>query len=117
MNEMTAPAFIPVMAEIGDKMPAIGEIWFVSFVFALIGVGCCCVWKWLYLLMVPLGGWCAYSVLGEFVMDTYFRDAVVTELGRGYLIQAVSASFVPLIALLASGLWLLLSRKAHPRLI
>jgi hypothetical protein len=50
-------------------------------------------------------------------MDTYFRDAVVTELGRGYLIQAVSASFVPLIALLASGLWLLLSRKAHPRLI
>jgi hypothetical protein len=114
---MTAPAFIPVMAETGDKMPAVWEIWFVSCVFALVGVGCCRVSKWLNLLMVAIAVWWAYLGWRDLVADTYFRDSVVAELGRGYLIQAVSASLVPLMALLAYGSWLLVSRKAHPRLI
>jgi len=98
---VTALMFHPVLAEIADKMPGAGAIWVFSCVLGLICVWCCRVSKWLYLLMVPVAGFWAFSGWREFVADSYFHDAVVIELGRGYLIQAVASGFAPLAALLA----------------
>jgi hypothetical protein len=101
---MTGPAFNAVFAEIADKMPGAYTTWIFCFILAFIGVGCCRVSRWLYLLMVPVAGWLVFSGWREFFADSSLRDAIITELGHGYLIQAVSASFVPLVALLAWGI-------------
>jgi len=53
--------------------------------------------------MVPAAGWLASAGWHEVIADRYFHDAIMTELGRDYMIQSISASFVPLVALLACG--------------
>jgi hypothetical protein len=47
----------------------------------------------------------AYAGWGEWVADDYFRDAIIKELGWGFLIQAVIASVLPTVAILASGVY------------
>ncbi len=101
---MTSLAFHPILAEISDKMPGMFIVWIVGCILAVVAVGCCRVSKWLYLLMIPVASWLAYAGWHDNVADRYFHDAIVTELGKGCLIQSISASFVPLVALLACGL-------------
>jgi len=102
---MTTSSFIPILAEISDKLPGVPAIWLISFCLAATAVGCCRLSRWLYLLALPVAGWWAFGGYCEFVADTYFRDAVLTELGRGYLIQAICASWLPLVVLLIHGLY------------
>lgn len=111
---MTPLTFNPMFAEIADKMPGVCAIWFCWGVLAVIGVGCCRVSKWLYLLMVPAAGWLALAGWHENAADRYFHDAILTELGQGYLIQSIGASCVPLVALLACGAYDLTRWGAEP---
>ena len=111
---MTAPLH-PVLAEIADKMPGMWEIWVVSCVLGLICVGCSRVSRWLYLLLAPAAGWRAFAGWRELVADECFHEAVVRELGRGYLVQPVIAGFVPLAALMACAVFDLARGRGGPQ--
>ena len=100
---MTTLLFTPMLAEISDKMPGVPAIWLLAFLLAATAIGCCRFSRWLYLFALPVAGWWAFGGYREFVADAYFRDAVMTELGRGYLIQAFCASWLPFVALLIHG--------------
>ena len=97
-------AFTPILAEISDKMPGVSAIWFWWLCLAAILVACCRLFRWLYVLAVPVVCWWALTGQSEFLADAYFRDAVITELKRGYLIKAICASWLPLVALLVYGI-------------
>ncbi len=95
-------AFIPVLAEIADKMPpvttypAYGLLIGVSAGFPLgFAFG-----RWA-LLFVPLPAYLILCAVGDFYQDAYFREAVFAELGTAYAAWAVAASCLPLIGLLA----------------
>jgi len=90
-----------MLAEVSDKVPGSLVIWIFSiglagFVFAGRRFS-----RWTLVVTVPLAGWIAWSVWREFVADTHFRQAVLAELGYGYVIQVVCAGCIPLLAALA----------------
>jgi hypothetical protein len=105
--------FTPILAEISDKMPGVSAIWFWSLCLAAVGVGCCRFSRWLYLVALPVAGWLAFAGYGEIVAEGFFRDAIISELGHGYLFQAVCASWLPLVALLVCGIYDLRRRPFH----
>ena len=90
-----------MFAEVSDKAPGLLAIWMVSIGLAALAFACRRFSRWSLVATVPLAAWIAWSVWREFVADTYFRQAVLTELGYGYLIQVVAGSCIPLIAALA----------------
>jgi hypothetical protein len=97
---MTTLAFAPMLAEISDKMPGVSVIWLISACLAAFAIACCRVSRWLYLLALPVAGYWAFGGYRELVADSYFRDAVIMELGRNYWLQAVCSSCLPLVGLL-----------------
>src|ERR1043166_155275 len=108
---MTILFSIQMIAEISDKMPGIPIMWLWSFCVAIMCIG---FWRgspWLYLAAIPIAGWLAFAGYGEIVTDTYFRDAIGRELGHDYLRQAVCACSIPLVALLACGIYDLSRRR------
>ena len=98
---MTLPALSPMFAEVSDKVPGVLAIWIVSIGLAALVFACRRFSRWSLVATVPLAAWIALSVWREFLADTYFRQAVLTELGYGYLIQVVASGCIPLIAALA----------------
>jgi len=98
---MTLPALSPMFAEVSDKMPGLLAIWMVSIGLAALVFACRRFSRWSLVVTVPLAAWTAWSVWREFVTDTNLRQAVLTELGYGYLIQVVAGGCLPLIAALA----------------
>jgi hypothetical protein len=98
---MKLPDLNPMFAEVSDKVPGLLAIWMVSIGLAALVFACRRFSRWSLVVTVPLAGLIAWSVWREFVADTYFRQAVLAELGYGYLIQVVAGSCVPLIAALA----------------
>ena len=98
---MTLPALSPIFAEVSDKVPGLLAIWVFSIGLAALVFACRRFSRRSLVVTVPLATWLAWSVCREFVADTYFRQAVLTELGYGYLIQLVVCGCIPLIAALA----------------
>jgi hypothetical protein len=93
---MTHSPLSPIFAEVADKMPSVSAIWIFSLGLATLFFAFRRISRWSFLVTVPLAGWIAVSGWREFAADTSFRQAVVAELGEGYVIQAVSASCIPL---------------------
>jgi hypothetical protein len=90
-----------MFAEVSDKVPGLLAIWMVSIGLAALVFVCRRFSRCSLAATVPLVAWMAWSVWREFVADTCFRQAVLTELGYGYLIQVVVGGCIPLIAALA----------------
>lgn len=98
---MNYPPIVPVLAEISDKLPGIPLVWALSIVIGALFIAAFCFSRWSLVVSFPLVTWIAVCLWREFILDTYFRQAVVAELGRGYLFQVVGAGCLPLFALLA----------------
>jgi hypothetical protein len=98
---MTIPALSPMFGEVSDKVSGLLAVWVVSIGLATFVFACRRFSRWSLVATVPLAACIAWSVWREFVADTYFRQAVLTELGYGYLIQLVACGCIPLIAALA----------------
>jgi hypothetical protein len=92
--------FLPVLAEIVDKMPTRWAIVLGHLTAGIVllmlswGGG-----RWA-LLFAPVADYWVLMVVGEFYQDAYFHEAVVRELGAGYAACAVAASCLPLVGLL-----------------
>lgn len=98
----------PILAEVGDKVATLGDIWFFA---AVISLACFFVTAWrrrAALVALPLIALGAFIITSE-VRDPYIGPAILRELGRGYVTQAYIAAVVPVV-LLAIGL---LRRRAH----
>lgn len=98
---MTPEALSPIFAEVSNKVPGLLAIWVCSFGLAALVFACRRFSRRSLVVTAPLAAWIAWSVYREFVADTCFRQAVLAELGYGYLIQLVACGCIPLIAALA----------------
>lgn len=97
---MTLPALSPMFAEVSDKVPGLLVIWMVFIGLTALVFACRRLSRWSLVATVPLAAWIAWSVWRGVVADTYFRQAVLTELGYGYLVQGVAGGCIPLITAL-----------------
>jgi len=80
---MALVTFSPMLAEISDKMPGFVGIWVASVGLAAVAIGRCRISRWSFVVTAPLAGWLALAVWSEFVADTFFRAAIISELGYG----------------------------------
>ncbi len=95
-------AFTPILAEVSDKVPTVGGIWFFA---AVVSMACFLASAWrrrTALVALPLIALWAFIVTSE-VRDPYVGPAIVGELGRSYVMQAYIAAVVPVV-FLAIGL-------------
>jgi len=101
----------PVFAEISDKMADTTELWIVAICMAALAIGICRWRRWLYWLAFPLTGLWALVTHREFISDTLFHGAIVTELGHAYLMHAMMTGWLPFAALLAYFTYTLAKRR------
>ncbi len=103
-----------MFAEVSDKVPGLLTVWVVSIGLAALVFACRRFSRWSLVVTVPLAAWIAWSVWTDFVADTYFRQAVLAELGHAYLIQLVACGSIPLVAALALSAFDLHRFRAEP---
>jgi hypothetical protein len=99
--------FTPILAEIADKEPAITVIWSIAAFFCFIGFLLCRWRRVATLLAFPLAAFWAWAMFAE-LHDPYVGAAIMSELGRGYVLQAYVAALIPFVAM-AIGYW----RRRH----
>jgi hypothetical protein len=96
-------SFTPMLADVSDKVPTIGAIWIVT---ALVSMGGLALPLWrrrAAFIALPFIALWAFVITSE-VRDPYVGPAIITELGRGYVMQAYIAAIAPLV-FVAIGYW------------
>ena len=98
---------MPILAEVGDKVTAVGAIWLMSLAVSLVALLASAWRRRAVLVVMPLIGLWAVVVTSE-VRDPYVGPAIAVELGRGYVTQAYVAAMTPFLFV---GIGLLLRRR------
>ena len=100
----------PVSAEVGDKIPAVWEIWFQTVLLGIAGFAITLKKWWAGIIAQVVGALLSFILVYD-LLDPVFREDVVNELGESYVWNAY-ASFLAILATYVSS-WIiyLLRRK------
>jgi hypothetical protein len=99
----TMIGFVSILAEVSDKEPTFTEIWFIAAFFGITSFLLCRWRRFAGVIVLPLAACWAWAMLLE-IHDPYVGPAILDELGRGYVVQAYIASFLPFM-LVTIGFW------------
>src|SRR5262245_28882633 len=94
---------IPIFAEVSDKVPTLRNIWVATAVISLACLFATGRKRWAAFATLPVIAFWALIITSE-IRDDYVGPAIVSELGRSYVMQAYIAAVTPVL-FLAIGFW------------